>query len=73
MKHEATSHRVLLSGGPDYLDPAERTRFVDDLDQPLKLPCYGGHEHFVFAGSYEVVDGARVAVMRWCHRTALAE
>ncbi|GAA1353595.1 DUF5988 family protein [Saccharothrix algeriensis] len=65
--------RVLLAGGPSYVDPARRTCFVDDLDQPFKLPCYGGHEHFAFAGSYEVVDGHRVAVMRWLYRTALAE
>lgn len=65
--------RVVLSGGPDYVPPQARNRLVEDLGQPLKLLCYGGHEHFVFTGDYGVMDGERVAVMRWCGRTALAE
>lgn len=65
--------RVVLSGGPDYVPSRDRDRLVEDLGKPFKLPCYGGHEHFVFTGSYEFVDGDRVAVMRWCGRTRLAE
>ena len=65
--------RVVLSGGPDYVPSSDRHRLVEDLGQNVKLPCYGGYEHFTFIGDYEVVEGKQVAVMRWCGRTAMAE
>jgi hypothetical protein len=67
------TERVILSGGPDYVAAADRSRVVDDLADEVKLPCYGGHEHFSFTGDYEVVDGGPAAVMRWCGRTTVAE
>ncbi|MEV4049696.1 DUF5988 family protein [Amycolatopsis sp. NPDC049688] len=67
------SERVILSGGPGYVAAGERSRVVEDLADEVKLSCYGGHEHFSFTGEYEIVDGDRAAVMRWCGRTAVAE
>ncbi|MEV6449030.1 DUF5988 family protein [Amycolatopsis sp. NPDC051716] len=67
------SHRVLLSGGPDYVASGDRSRIVEELTDEVKLSCYGGHEHFSFTGDYRVVDGERAAVMRWCGRTTVAE
>jgi hypothetical protein len=59
---------VVLEGGPATFPAAERTRRGHVDEDRIKVPFYGGHEHF------ERVDGRqRPVVYRWVTRTRLAE
>lgn len=56
---------VVLEGVPAHIKLP--TQSVAVQAGKIKVPCYGGHEHF------ERVDGASGQIYRWTSRTALAE
>jgi hypothetical protein len=60
---------VILEGGPSDLPADLRAgRFTSDTEK-VKIPHYGGYEHFERA----TADGARPVVFRWTGRTRVAE
>ena len=65
--------RVLLVGGPAALREADRIRVVDTLVDKIKLLLGNGYEHFAYSGESRDLNGSRLAVFRWCHRTKVAE
>jgi hypothetical protein len=65
--------RIMLSGGPSELAPADRTVTAAELGRTLKISYRAGYEHFVHDGEYRELDGYEVAVFRWTDRTKIAE
>ena len=64
---------AVLVGGPDTIPAASRIREVSPFDEKVKLPYYGGYEHFERVRSL-VEDTSCLQVMfRWTTRTELAE
>ena len=64
---------VLLVGGPTGLADADRIRVVGTLVEKIKLLLGNGYEHFTYSGESRELNGSRVPVFRWCHRTKVAE
>lgn len=59
---------AVLEGGPAAFPANERRRLARRHEVRIKVPFYGGHEHF------ERVDGQqRPVVYRWITRTRVAE
>lgn len=65
--------KIVLSGGPGELAPADPTVPAADLGRTLKISYRAGYEHFVHDGEYRTVNGHEVAVFRWTGRTKIAE
>lgn len=72
----AGSVRAVLEGGPASIPMASRTQTVGPHDEKIKLPHYGGYEHFERTGELGEL-GESVArqevVFRWTMRTEMAE
>lgn len=74
----SNSIRAILEGGPENIPQASRIQLVSPLDLKVKLPHYGGYEHFERAGwlNEDTLDedtSDQHLVFRWTMRTELAE
>lgn len=67
------SVRAILEGGPESIPEASRIQEVSALAEKIKLPHYGGYEHFERAGWLEEDTSCRHLIYRWTTRTELAE
>lgn len=58
---EADPVQAILEGGPATIPHASRVRAVSPLDEKVKLPHYGGYEHFERTGrpSYRTPQNGR--------------
>jgi Family of unknown function (DUF5988) len=64
--------QAVLEGGPESIPAAQRTQEVSPFDEKIKLPHYGGYEHFERVGSLEG-NTVEQLVYRWTMRTEVAE
>jgi hypothetical protein len=64
------SELAILEGGPTTLAESLRTRIVSALAEKIKIPHYGGYEHFVRTS--EVLENSHI-IFRWKMRTEVAE
>lgn len=64
------SELAILEGGPTTLAESLRTRIVSALAEKIKIPHYGGYEHFVRTS--EVQENSHI-IFRWKMRTEVAE
>jgi hypothetical protein len=64
---------VILRGGPDFLPEEERTRYVGDVDNKLKLLFGNAYEHFQPTGDTVDREGVQLRVFEWSLRTYVAE
>jgi Family of unknown function (DUF5988) len=67
------SVRAILHGGPDNIPNETRVRLVSSLDEKIKLPHYGGYEHFERSTMLDVNGISEEIVFRWTSRTEVAE
>jgi Family of unknown function (DUF5988) len=70
---QISSVEAVLEGGPETIPTASRIREVNPLDEKVKLPYYGGYEHFERVGSLVEDPSCRQVIFRWTMRTELAE
>lgn len=68
-----TSVRAVLEGGPASIPVASRIQTVGPHDEKVKLPHYGGYEHFERADEYDMNGACQEVVFRWTTRTEMAE
>lgn len=68
-----TGHFVdaVLHGGPADLPQETRAQRVHREERKVKIPHYGGHEHFERDGA--TLDDCTEVVFRWVGRTRVAE
>lgn len=64
------SELAILEGGPTTLAESLRTRIVSALAEKIKIPHYGGYEHFVRTS--ELQENSHI-IFRWKMRTEVAE
>jgi hypothetical protein len=64
------SELAILEGGPTTLAESLRTRIVSALAEKVKIPHYGGYEHFVRTS--EIQENSHI-IFRWKMRTEVAE
>jgi hypothetical protein len=69
----SNSIQAILEGGPENIPDASRIQLVSPLDLKVKLPHYGGYEHFERTGQLDENTSAQHLVFRWTMRTELAE
>lgn len=69
------SVRAVLEGGPASIPAASRTQVVSPQDEKIKLPHYGGYEHFVRTAELDLDESASIQriIFRWITRTEIAE
>jgi hypothetical protein len=63
---------AVLEGGPATISETLRSQAINSLVEKIKIPHYGGYEHFVRIGGREAGDRGHV-VFRWMMRTEVAE
>jgi Family of unknown function (DUF5988) len=63
--------RAILEGGPESIPDTSRVQLVSRHEEKIKLPHYGGYEHFERAGLFG--GDAMEIIFRWTARTELAE
>lgn len=64
---------AVLEGGPESIPEASRIRAVDPQEEKIKLPHYGGYEHFERVGWLDEDTSSRQLIYRWTMRTKVAE
>jgi hypothetical protein len=74
----AGSVRAVLEGGPASFPEAWRVQAVGPQEEKIKIPHYGGYEHFERVGGLDGngLDGngaCREVVFVWTMRTEMAE
>ncbi len=69
----ANSVQAILEGGPTSIPKASRTLQVSPLEEKIKLPHYGGYEHFERSGWLDENTTSQYLVFRWSTRTEMAE
>lgn len=62
-----------LEGGPISIPDTLRTRQVSPADEKIKIPHYGGYEHFERVGRIDELISFQQIVFRWTMRTEMAE
>jgi len=67
------SVRAVLEGGPANIPTASRVQTVGLHDEKIKLPHYGGYEHFERTGELAENVTHQEIVFRWTMRTEMAE
>jgi hypothetical protein len=67
------SVRAVLEGGPPSIPTASRVQTVGPHDEKIKVPHYGGYEHFERAGQLDEHVVHQEVVFRWTMRTEIAE
>src|SRR5262245_43313044 len=70
---EINSVQAVLQGGPETIPAASRRQEVSPLAEKIKLPHYGGYEHFERTASLVEDTSCREVIFRWTMRTKLAE
>jgi hypothetical protein len=65
--------QAILVGGPQSIPETSRVQTVSPLDEKIKLPHYGGYEHFERIGSPAGDTPGRQVIYRWTMRTEMAE
>jgi hypothetical protein len=69
----ATSVRAVLEGGPASLSEALRVQTVSATTEKIKIPHYGGYEHFERTSEYQRNVSSAHVIFRWTTRTVVAE
>jgi Family of unknown function (DUF5988) len=69
----ASSVRAVLEGGPANIPTSSRVQTVGPHDEKIKLPHYGGYEHFERTGELTENVTHQEMVFRWTMRTEMAE
>jgi hypothetical protein len=64
---------AVLEGGPETLPSTIRMQTVGAFAQKIKVPYYGGYEHFERINEIEDNVSAEQIVFRWTMRTEIAE
>jgi len=67
------SVRAVLHGGPESIPSEKRVQLIDPLDGKIKLPHYGGYEHFERIAALHTSGSSAEIVFRWTMRTEIAE
>jgi|HubBroStandDraft_3_1064219.scaffolds.fasta_scaffold690459_2 hypothetical protein len=70
---EINSVQAVLEGGPPTIPATARIQPVNSFDEKVKLPHYGGYEHFERTGSFVEDTSCRQIIFRWTMRTEVAE
>jgi hypothetical protein len=70
---EINSVQAILQGGPETIPATSRRQEVSPLAEKVKLPHYGGYEHFERAASLVEDTSCREVIYRWTMRTEQAE
>lgn len=70
---DLNSIQAVLEGGPATIPDTSRIQVVSPFDEKVKLPHYGGYEHFERTVSLVEDTSCRQIVFRWTTRTELAE
>jgi hypothetical protein len=70
---EVSYVRAVLVGGPTEIPNLMRTRKVGPQEQKIKVPHYGGYEHFERADETGHDVATKQIVYRWTMRTEIAE
>jgi hypothetical protein len=70
---EINSVQAILQGGPETIPAASRRQEVSPLAEKVKLPHYGGYEHFERMASLVEDTACREVIYRWTTRTEQAE
>ncbi|MGD0063691.1 MAG: DUF5988 family protein [Streptosporangiaceae bacterium] len=65
--------QAILEGGPATIPNASRIQAVNPFDEKVKLPHYGGYEHFERTGRLVEDTSRRQIIFRWSMRTEMAE
>jgi hypothetical protein len=68
-----TSVTAILTGGPVTIPSALRVRDIDPQDEKIKLPHYGGYEHFERTANLVGDDACLRIIYQWTMRTEVAE
>jgi hypothetical protein len=67
------SVRATLHGGPESIPDEKRVQLVSPLDDKIKLPHYGGYEHFERITDLTTSDTSGEVTFCWTTRTEVAE
>lgn len=67
------SVRAILLGGPLTIPDEKRVQLVSPLDEKVKLPHYGGYEHFERIAAFDASAIAAEIAFYWTMRTEIAE
>jgi Family of unknown function (DUF5988) len=70
---DVNSIHAVLEGGPVTIPDTSRIQVVSPFDEKVKLPHYGGYEHFERTVSLVEDASCRQIIYRWTMRTELAE
>jgi Family of unknown function (DUF5988) len=70
---DTSSVQAVLRGGPATIPTASRLQEVSPFAEKIKLPHYGGYEHFERTASLVEDTSCRQVIFRWTMRTELAE
>ncbi|MGD0602061.1 MAG: DUF5988 family protein [Streptosporangiaceae bacterium] len=65
--------RAILHGGPQSIPNETRVQLVSPLDEKIKLPHYGGYEHFERIAAIDTSGILEEIAFHWTMRTELAE
>jgi hypothetical protein len=65
--------RAILHGGPENIPDDKRVQLVSPHDEKIKLPHYGGYEHFERIGGLDVSVISEEILFFWTTRTEVAE
>lgn len=65
--------RATLHGGPESIPDEKRVQLVSPLDDKIKLPHYGGYEHFERIAELDISGASEDITFRWTTRTEVAE
>ena len=64
---------AVLEGGPATIPHELRIQTVSPLEEKIKVPYYGGYEHFERTGGFDENSSSQHIVYRWTTRTEMAE
>jgi hypothetical protein len=70
---DINSVQAVLEGGPATIPVELRIQDVSPFAEKVKLPYYGGYEHFERTGSLIEDISCRQVIFRWTMRTEMAE
>lgn len=65
--------RAVLEGGPESIPEGLRVQAASPLDDKIKLPHYGGYEHFERVTWHDQDSPGQHVRFRWTMRTEVAE
>jgi hypothetical protein len=69
----ANDANALLRGGPPSLTLRDRIRYVENIDEKIKLPNGNRYEHFEPTGETDLLLGRNLYVFAWAGCTYVAE